>query len=85
MARTLTDAARVLGLAPVTLRLQIRNGKLTATKVGRDWIVTDREIARYAREHRKRCGVPVFGATCTLPTSHAGAHGIDLGRMRIDI
>jgi excisionase family DNA binding protein len=33
---TLIEAARLLGLAPSTLRWQVRKGRLAATKVGRD-------------------------------------------------
>jgi len=47
---TLTEAAQSLGLSPITLRIQIRNGKLKARKLGRDWIVTQREVERYRRE-----------------------------------
>jgi excisionase family DNA binding protein len=52
-AYTLADAARRLGLKPATLRQQIRNGKLIAYKFGRDWIVDDHEVERYALEHRR--------------------------------
>ena len=47
---TLTEAATLLGLAPATLRGQIRRGALRAVKVGRDWSVTPREVERYRRE-----------------------------------
>ena len=47
---TLSEAARDLGLAPNTLRHQIRNRKLAARKVGKDWYVTPEEVARYRRE-----------------------------------
>lgn len=50
---TLTEAAARLGLAATTLRVQIRNGKLKARKVGRDWTVSEREVERYARENRR--------------------------------
>jgi excisionase family DNA binding protein len=50
---TLIEAAERLGLSPITLRIQIRNGKLRAKKVGRDWTVSEREVARYARENRR--------------------------------
>jgi excisionase family DNA binding protein len=50
---TLTQAAQVLGLSPETLRVQIRNGKLVATKHGRDWWVTPAEVQRYAKEHKR--------------------------------
>jgi excisionase family DNA binding protein len=44
---TLEQAAARLGLAASTLRVQIRNGKLRAKKVGRDWTVSEREVERY--------------------------------------
>jgi len=51
---TLTEAAARLGLAASTLRVQIRNGKLRAKKVGRDWTVSSREVERYRRDHATR-------------------------------
>jgi excisionase family DNA binding protein len=51
---TLVEAAELLGLDPATLRQQIANGVLRARKVGRDWHVTTREVARYRREHRRK-------------------------------
>lgn len=53
---TLTEAADRLGLAASSLRHQIRNGKLRARKVGRDWTVSEREVERYARDHRGKLG-----------------------------
>lgn len=50
---TLNEAAAVLGLSAATLRQQVHNGKLRATKRGRDWWVTRREVQRYARESRR--------------------------------
>jgi excisionase family DNA binding protein len=50
---TLTEAAERLGLSPSTLRVQIRNGRLKARKVGRDWHVTPAEVERYRRENRR--------------------------------
>lgn len=50
---TLTEAAAQLGLDASSLRHQIRNGKLRARKVGRDWTVTEREVERYRRESRR--------------------------------
>lgn len=47
---TLAAAAARLGLSPTTLRVQVRNGKLRARKVGRDWTVSEREVERYRRE-----------------------------------
>ena len=53
---TLTEAARVLGLKPDTLRSQIRHGALKATKRGRDWHVTSKEVERYRLENMGRRG-----------------------------
>jgi excisionase family DNA binding protein len=50
---TLTEAAKLLGLAPSTLRHQVRNGKLDARKVSRDWYVRADEVERYRRENRR--------------------------------
>ena len=50
---TLTEAAAILGLTAATLRQQIANGKLRATKRGRDWWVTRGEVERYQRENRR--------------------------------
>ena len=51
---TLTEAAERLGVSAVTLRVQIRNGKLRAKKVGPIWTVTPKEVERYARENRRQ-------------------------------
>lgn len=53
---TLTEAAALLGVTAATLRQQIANGKLRATKRGRDWWVARREVERYrlARWQRER-------------------------------
>lgn len=53
---TLTEAAALLDLSPVTLRVQVRNGKLKARKQGRDWFVTPREVERYRAENRRLVG-----------------------------
>jgi excisionase family DNA binding protein len=53
---TLLEAAEVLGLAPATLRHQIRNGRLRAAKVGRDWVVSEEELKRYQALSRGRPG-----------------------------
>jgi excisionase family DNA binding protein len=50
---TIREAAALLGVTAATLRQQIANGKLRASKRGRDWWVTSREVARYARENRR--------------------------------
>ena len=50
---TLTEAAAIIGVTAATLRQQIANGKLRATKRGRDWWVTKGEVERYARESKR--------------------------------
>jgi hypothetical protein len=49
---SLADAATRLNLSSSTLRHQIRNKRFKARKIGRDWVTTDAEIARYRREHK---------------------------------
>lgn len=46
----LAEAAQLLGIAHATLRAQIHRGRLKATKVGRDWLVTGDEVRRYKAE-----------------------------------
>ena len=48
-----SDAAKVLGVEPGTLRVQIHNGKLKAKKVGPIWTVTPKEVERYRKESRR--------------------------------
>ena len=48
---TLKEAAQQLGLSATTLRIQIRNQKLTALKLGRDWFVFDRDVQTYRELH----------------------------------
>lgn len=50
---TLTQAAAIAGLQPDTLRQQIHHGRLAGHKLGRDWLVTRRELGRYMREQRR--------------------------------
>lgn len=50
---TVREAADWLKLDPATIRQQIANGKLKATKHGRDWWLTVAEVARYQRENRR--------------------------------
>jgi excisionase family DNA binding protein len=51
---SLPEAARSLGLSPATLRQQIKNGKISATKLSRDWYITPEELARYRAEHLRK-------------------------------
>lgn len=50
----LAEAAELLGVSHATLRAQVHRGRLRAFKVGRDWLVTDEEIARYRNEVQGR-------------------------------
>ena len=47
---TLPEAARLLGVAPSTLRHQIRLRKFNAVKIGREWLVNPEEVERYRRD-----------------------------------
>jgi excisionase family DNA binding protein len=47
---TPAEAADELGLAPQTVRAQIRKGKLRAERVGPVQLVTRRELERYRRD-----------------------------------
>lgn len=44
---TLAQASAECGLSASTLRVQIRNGRLAATKMGRDWIVARGDLLKY--------------------------------------
>ncbi len=45
--RTLSEVAAELGLAASTLRHQVQAGHLRARLVGKTYVVTERELARY--------------------------------------
>lgn len=49
----LKEAAARLGTSAAVLRQAIARGSLHAVRWGRDWFVTDEEIERYRREHRR--------------------------------
>lgn len=55
---TLKAAAEHLGITADTLRAQIRKGRLSATKLGRDWLVEANEVSRYQLESLGRGGRP---------------------------
>src|SRR3954462_8832033 len=58
----LSDAAELLELDASTLRHQIRNGRLKATKLGPVWTVTTAEVERYREANRGRPGRPLKSA-----------------------
>jgi excisionase family DNA binding protein len=53
---TLRQAAALLGLAPSTLRLQVKRGRLGARRFGRDWLTTPEDVETYRAEHLGRIG-----------------------------
>lgn len=64
----LKEAAQILGIQPATARQQIKNGRLYADKIGRDWHVAMAEVNRYARESQGRDLLE--GGTNNGPTWH---------------
>lgn len=55
---TINDAAKLLGLAPSTLRDAIRKGTMRAEKHGRDHWIVPAEVERYRRERQGKRGRP---------------------------
>lgn len=53
---TLAEAAERSGLAASTLRWQIKNGRLEATKRGRDWLVSRKDLDAYLKSVAERTG-----------------------------
>lgn len=60
----MAEASSILGVTAATLRQQIKHGSLKATKRGRDWFVTAREVERYRRESRRGPSLKIR----TMPT-----------------
>jgi hypothetical protein len=57
---SLADAGAELGISAETLRTQVRRGRLQARCVGKTWITTRQEVARYRRESLGRVGRPAY-------------------------
>lgn len=55
------EAAERLGVSPRAVRLRIAGGALPAVRLGRDWRVEEREVARLARR-QSRAGRPLSPA-----------------------
>jgi excisionase family DNA binding protein len=57
---TTKQAAAALGIADVHyIRKLIKDGKLKAQKIGRDWFIAMRDLERYKSEHpRSKAGRP---------------------------
>jgi Helix-turn-helix domain len=43
---TLAQAAAILGLSPITLRVDVRRGNLDARRLGSIWVITGEELDR---------------------------------------
>lgn len=67
---TLRDAAARLRITADTLRAQIRRRRLRATKLGRDWLVEEAEVARYERTSLGRAGRPAMKTRSTDGGGH---------------
>jgi hypothetical protein len=55
---SLAEAGADLGLSPSTLKNQVAKGVLRARCVGKTWITTRDEVARYRRDHLGQVGRP---------------------------
>jgi excisionase family DNA binding protein len=55
---TAREAARWLGCSVQYVRRLLRSGKLRGSKVGRDWVVEEGEVARWSA---LRAVAPLFG------------------------
>lgn len=56
---TLQRAAAISGLAPNTLRVAAQDGRLTASRIGRDWLTTRRQLHQYLRGRSRGAIKPV--------------------------
>jgi excisionase family DNA binding protein len=63
---SVAEAAARIGVAPVTLRLQIQHGALRASKVGGRYLITADDLAAYDERRKQPRGFarpdhPLFG------------------------
>ncbi len=56
---SLDEAARMLGLSPITLRWAAQTGRLPAKKLGRDWVTTRDSVTWYATFYRRGSSRPM--------------------------
>ena len=54
MELTTTEAAARLGIKPVTVRWLCASNHIIARKAGRDWLIPETEIERYAVQRKSR-------------------------------
>jgi len=51
---SLQEAAKISGLTSIHLRLLVRKGEMWGTKIGRNWVTTQKAVREYqAREERR--------------------------------
>ena len=50
---SLSEAAKISGLTQPHLALQVRRGKLWGTKIGRNWVTTEKALQEYLARDRK--------------------------------
>lgn len=55
---TTKQAAARLGISPRTVKDLCARGPLKCQKFGRDWLIDEAEVERYAQERRPRLGWP---------------------------
>lgn len=53
---TVTEAAASLGIKPSTVRAQIKNGAIKASRVGPLYTITEKEVERYRATSRGKPG-----------------------------
>ena len=50
---SLTEAAEISGLSHSHLRRLVRDGKIWGTKIGRDWLTTEKAVQNYLSTERR--------------------------------
>lgn len=55
---SLAEAAAISGLSAGHLNYLARKGKLSARKIGRNWVTTEQAVAQYLRDSFKRSKDP---------------------------
>jgi excisionase family DNA binding protein len=55
---TVAQAAEIVGLSRVRIRVLVASGVLPAEKVGRDWLIRRSVVEKFARKERRGPGRP---------------------------
>ena len=77
---TLSDVARLTGLGEGGLKVQCNRGRITARKMGRDWVVTRGDLHQYLVERERAQPRPLLPAY----VAPAGMKGVlDDGRVAL--